>query len=143
MQSSSYINILTGWVVTLACYVRFEFMVHVENSKDVSEQAVSTMGKSFQTQARRQTSDISWIMKRPKISSKMESGSGSLSDARSRPIFQTMDYRSTLDIGWIPNHGVDFFTLFILDLHKKWRAILEKAELHLVSSVSAFLTSNS
>lgn len=59
-------------------------------------------------------------------------------DANYNPVFRSEDFRSTLDIGWIPDHGIDFFTLFILDLHAKWRVLIEKADSHLSTNVSIF-----
>lgn len=56
-------------------------------------------------------------------------------DQKSNPIFRSMNYRSTLEYGWVPNHGVDFFTLFIRDLQNKWQEIFKKADIHLKESV--------
>lgn len=75
-----------------------------------------------------QKTQISWVMR------KTESG-----DQRS--IFRSMNFRSSFGCGWIPDHGVDFFTLFIQDLAQKWRDIFKKAENHLKDTVSSTLPS--
>lgn len=75
-----------------------------------------------------QKTQISWVMR------KTESG-----DQRS--IFRSMNFRSSFGYGWIPDHGVDFFTLFIQDLAQKWRDIFKKAENHLKDTVSVALPS--
>jgi hypothetical protein len=51
------------------------------------------------------------------------------------PFFRSIEYRSTLNYGWVPSHGVEFFKLFIVDLHEKWRDVLDKANSHLAESV--------
>lgn len=60
---------------------------------------------------------------------------GTGTNADSKPVFRSEDFRSTIDIGWIPENGVDFFTLFIVDLHKKWRALFDEADSHLSLNV--------
>lgn len=55
----------------------------------------------------------------------------------SAPIFQSEDFRGTLEIGWIPESGVDFFTWFIVDLHKKWRVVFDDADDHLRKNVNS------
>lgn len=55
-------------------------------------------------------------------------------------IFRSMNYRSSLEYGWVPNHAVDFVTLFIRDLENKWKEIFKKAELHLKETVSSPLS---
>lgn len=59
-------------------------------------------------------------------------------DVGSKPVFRSEDFRSTIDIGWIPENGVDFFTLFIVDLHKKWRVLFDEANSHLSRNVGGF-----
>lgn len=78
-------------------------------------------------------SEMSWIMRKPRITPKDDP-----TGVKSNPIFRTEDFRSTLDIGWIPESGLDFFTLFVEDLHKKWKDLMERAESHLVNYVSNF-----
>lgn len=59
-------------------------------------------------------------------------------DSKTKPlvdICRSMDFRSTMDHGWVPSHGVEFFTLFIQHLHEQWGAIVAQAERHLVKSV--------
>lgn len=82
------------------------------------------MDRAFRVEAKQ--SKISWTMRKPFISAA----------EKSSPILRSVEFISTLDIGWIPDDAVDFFGLFVLDLHKKWRGFLEKADLHLDASVS-------
>jgi hypothetical protein len=51
-------------------------------------------------------------------------------------MLRSKEYFSTLPYGWIPAHGMQFFTLFIQDLHAKWDVIFRDAEAHLVKRVS-------
>lgn len=53
------------------------------------------------------------------------------------PIFRSEDFRGTIDIGWIPQSGVDFFTWYIVDLHKKWRVVFDDADDHLRKNVKS------
>lgn len=53
----------------------------------------------------------------------------------SKPMFRSVDFRSTLECGWVPNHGVEFFTLFVSHLHAKWRDLFKQAEFHLCENV--------
>lgn len=76
-------------------------------------------------------SEMSWIMRKPRIIPEDDP-----TEVKSNPIFRTEDFRSTLDIGWIPESGLDFFTLFVEDLHKKWKDLMERADSHLVNYVS-------
>lgn len=44
-----------------------------------------------------------------------------------------------MEYGWVPNHGVDFVTMFIRDLENKWKEIFRVAEIHLKEIVSVYL----
>lgn len=74
-------------------------------------------------------------MRKPCVGLDAQSDPGKGVGEDSKPIFRSEDFRSTLNIGWIPENGVDFFTLFIIDLHKKWRVLLEQADIHLSRNV--------
>jgi hypothetical protein len=67
---------------------------------------------------------------------------GTKKDQDFRPILRTIDLVSTLDIGWVPEDAVDFLNSYIVDLHKKWRVLLEEADIHLDNSVSPRSSSN-
>lgn len=110
----------------LICYVAFDFFVHkpLDRSDPTVAAAAAAGGISFVTGF--QKTQISWVMR------KTESG-----DQRS--IFRSMNFRSSFRYGWIPDHGVDFFALFIQDLAEKWRDIFKKAENHLKDTVSIIL----
>ncbi|RPB10397.1 hypothetical protein P167DRAFT_253492 [Morchella conica CCBAS932] len=121
--------------VIVTCHVCFEVLVHIpdtENEKASGPNALR-VGKSFQTTTR--GSEISWTMLKPETVPDADCPV----ETKASPIFQTIDYRSTIDIGWIPDHGVDFFILFFVDLHDKWRHIFEQAELHLSNSRKTLL----
>jgi len=45
-------------------------------------------------------------------------------------------YISTLPFGWLPDHGIQFFSLFLRDLKHKWSALFSMAEEHLARTVS-------
>lgn len=113
-------------IVLLICYVCFDFLVQAQDTQDqgslISNRPV--MSRAFRVEAKQ--SKISWTMRKPFISAA----------EKSSPILRSVEFISTLDIGWIPDDVVDFFGLFVLDLHKKWRQFLEKADLHLDASVS-------
>lgn len=79
---------------------------------------------------------MSWIMRKPCIIP--DDDPGRPTETKSNPIFRTEDFRSTLDIGWIPDSGLDFFTLFLEDLHGKWKNLMERADSHLIKYVSNF-----
>lgn len=93
-----------------------------------------SVGEAFQVVC--QKSQISWVMQKPHIS--LGGDTGQRTDAGSNPIFRTEDFRSTLDVGWIPDSGLDFFTLFLEDAHRKWKDLTEEAHSHLAKSVSNF-----
>lgn len=81
---------------------------------------------------------MSWIMRKPRIAPEDDP-----TETKFIPIFRTEDFRSTLDIGWIPDSGLDFFTLFVEDLHAKWGDLMDRASEHLVNYVSNFGSSPS
>ncbi|KAH0604811.1 uncharacterized protein H6S33_006479 [Morchella sextelata] len=121
--------------VIVTCHVCFEVLVHIPDSENEKASGPNALrvGKSFQTTTR--GSEVSWTMLKPETIPDADSPI----ETKTSPIFQTIDYRSTIDIGWIPDHGVDFFILFFIDLHDKWRHIFEQAELHLSNSRKTLL----
>lgn len=116
-------------IAFLSCYVCFEILTVPDIEREIS----STLGNAFQTNT--QKSEISWTMRKPCVALDAKSDPGKGANENSKPIFRSEDFRSTLSIGWIPENGVDFFTLFIIDLHKKWRVLLEQADIHLSGNV--------
>lgn len=90
------------------------------------------MGNTFQT--RNERSEISWTMRKLSIPS-VDPATGA--NAVSTPVFWSEDVRSTIAIGWIPENGVDFFTWFIVDLHKKWRVLFDDVDTHLRKNVNS------
>lgn len=52
-----------------------------------------------------------------------------------RTILRATQFRSTLNQFWIPEHGVEFFTSFLLDIQDRWELLFKAAKLHLVESV--------
>lgn len=52
-----------------------------------------------------------------------------------RAVLRSTEFRSTMNHFWIPNHGVEFFDLFVHDMQKKWEELFENARVHLVQSV--------
>lgn len=111
--------ILIELVALLRCYLRFDGPL---------------VDDPFQLQTPK--SEMSWIMRKPCIIPNDDPGRPI--QAKSYPIFRTEDFRSTLNIGWIPDSGLDFFTLFFVDLHKKWKDLMERADSHLINYVSKF-----
>lgn len=91
------------------------------------------MNNNFET--RMQKSDISWCMWRNDNALNSETNYASAATQSAKHVFRSMDFRSTLPHGWVPSHGVDFFTLFILDLYDKWTHVVSRAEQHLARSV--------
>lgn len=85
-----------------------------------------------------ETTRVSWIMVARSDDNTNKEGSDSKSPTDQKPLvnLRTVEYRGTLNIGWIPDHGVEFFTLFIADLHEKWRKNLEDARIHQAINVS-------
>lgn len=81
-----------------------------------------------------ETSRISWIM----VARSDDSTSKSPVDQKPLVNLRTVEYRGTLNIGWIPDHGVEFFTLFVVDLHGKWRKNMENARQHQATNVCGF-----
>lgn len=81
-----------------------------------------------------ETSRISWIM----VARSDDSTSKSPADQKPLVNLRTVEYRGTLNIGWIPDHGVEFFTLFVVDLHGKWRKNMENARQHQATNVCIF-----
>jgi hypothetical protein len=61
--------------------------------------------------------DMSWIMRQPKSAS----------------ILRSMHYRAGFDLLYlaIPEHGADFFQLFLQHIHHQWVTLFEDAKLHL------------
>jgi hypothetical protein len=53
------------------------------------------------------------------------------------PILKSKDYISSLGCGWLPVHGLEFFTMFVQELVPKWENLLDAAEAHLFSVVSS------
>jgi hypothetical protein len=52
------------------------------------------------------------------------------------PILKSKDYISSLKCGWLPVHGVEFFTMFVQELVPQWKKLLDAAEVHLSGVVS-------
>lgn len=124
----------------MSCSVIFYFpeMPELTEEKTQEEILVTIRGpetgaaKNFQRA--RETSQISWIM-----AARIDiNGPDSKSPVGQKPLvnLRTVEYRSTLNIGWIPNHGVEFFILFITELHDKWRKLLGDARNHQSVNVS-------
>lgn len=90
------------------------------------------LGTTFHT--RNERSEISWTMRKLSLPS---SDPAIGSNADSTPVFRSEDFRSTLQIGWIPENGVDFFPWCVVDLHKKWRGVFDDADAHLRKNVSS------
>lgn len=86
-----------------------------------------------------EVSQISWTMIARSDVNKGLDAKGSI-DQKPLVNLRTVEYRGTLNIGWVPDHGVEFFTLFIIDLHSKWRRNLEDARRHQATNVSPVLT---
>lgn len=130
-QSKLYIlSMLTKPTALLRCYVSFNFYMQDPNSKKAPRD-------SFEVKAEK--SEISWIMRKLRTDRKGDTDTDSNKNGTSADpyfIFRSEDFRSTLDIGWIPESGVDFFTIFINDLHKKWKDLLEGIDEHLDNNVS-------
>lgn len=116
-------------IAFLSCFVCFEFL----SVSDIEGEISGTSGNAFQTNT--QKCEISWTMRKRCIGLDAQSDPGKGVNEDLKPIFRSEDFRSTLSIGWIPENGVDFFTLFIIDLHKKWRVLLEQADIHLSRNV--------
>lgn len=86
-----------------------------------------------------ETSRISWIMVARSDDNTNKEEPDSKNPTEQKPLvnLRAVEYRGTLNIGWIPDHGVEFFTLFIADLHEKWRKNLEDARIHQAVNVSS------
>ena len=83
---------------------------------------------------RAEYSRISWVM---------ESLKSHYTDIDARgvkdvvPVLKTKTYISTLKCGWMPVHGVEFFTMFVKELLPRWEKLIDAAELHLFGVVSS------
>lgn len=88
-----------------------------------------------------ETSQISWIMV-ARSDGNANKGSDSKYPIDQKPLvnLRTVEYRGTLNIGWVPDHGVEYFTLFVADLHAKWRRHLGDARHHQDTNVSPVFT---
>lgn len=115
------------WILTvevmLIGHIRFDTFTqdldsHTGSSRD-------TAIASFQMKLR--TIDGSWIMTR-----------SSLAPDRPEKIMRSMHFRGSLDLRClsIPKNGAVFVTLFLGDVHDKWKRIIESAKLHLARIAS-------
>lgn len=88
-----------------------------------------------------ETSQISWIMV-ARSDGNANKGPDSRYPIDQKPVvnLRTVEYRGTLNTGWVPDHGVEYFTLFIADLHSKWRRHLGDARQHQDTNVSPVFT---
>lgn len=107
----------------LVGHIRFDTFTqdpdpHAGGSRD-------TETASFQMKVR--TIDVSWIMTRV-----------SLAPDRPEKIMRSMHFRGSLDLKClsIPKNGAMFVTLFLGDVHDKWKCIIESAKLHLARIAS-------
>jgi hypothetical protein len=77
---------------------------------------------------------ISWIMRYGQNNELAEGNSESstvlVEDGDFGGFFQSIDFRSTLTNGWIPRDGVEFFSLFLKEVEKKWIALFEASNVH-------------
>jgi hypothetical protein len=54
-------------------------------------------------------------------------------ESKSAAILRTVHYRAGFDLQYlaIPQHAINFFQLFLCDIHQKWATLFEEAKLHL------------
>ncbi|CUS13966.1 unnamed protein product [Tuber aestivum] len=105
--------------VSLRCFVSFRYF------RVLSSDSAGLDG-SFPMRAK--YSRISWVMESLKSHHTDIDGRG-VKDVV--PILKTKTYISTLKCGWVPAHGVEFFTMFVQELLPKWAKLIDAAELHL------------
>lgn len=122
------VGILIRLIEILSCYVCFEFLTQAPGNHD--HLSATNPDNAFRTEVHK--SEISWTLQSD------PAGPADPTNPNSDPLFRSVDFRSTLNIGWIPDNGVDFFTLFIIDLHNKWRVLFDAADSHLTLSVGGF-----
>jgi len=67
----------------------------------------------------------------------MRPGAPPDSESSAKKIMRSVEFYSALDSLWVPDHGVDFFGLFLLDILGKWLELFTQARSHLSRSVSA------
>lgn len=140
-----FTTIITPPLGVLACYVSFDVLAttpagEITDTDDVDylEHELANFGTD------KRELKISWSMWRVNTSAASAAferrgpTKEGVVDSKTKPladICRSMDFRSTMDHGWVPSHGVEFFTLFIQHLHEQWGAIVAQAERHLVKSV--------
>lgn len=124
--------------MTIRCEISFPFFI----ANDRPEGEAQTRGvrsedskiiatKSFKTKL--QESQISWDMV---AGTDLGPGSKSSNGTSPRVTLHTVDYRNSLSNSWIPDHSMEFVTLFISDLHNKWRELFKAAQEHQANNVS-------
>lgn len=122
--------VLIKLVELLSCYICFDWSMS-SGSSDVEYK------DTFRFEPPR--SEISWIMRKSYLMP--DTDAGPPTETKPNRTLRTEDFRSTVDIGCIPDNGLDFFTLFVHDLHRKWIALLKDADSHLAENVSNFESS--
>jgi len=111
--------------VSLRCFASFRYY------RAIFSDSVGLDG-SFPIRA--EYSRISWVME----NSKSHYTDISRQEIKCvAPTLKTKTYISTLKCGWVPAHGVEFFTIFVEELLPKWDKLIDAAELHLSGVVSS------
>ncbi|KAF8535308.1 hypothetical protein BDD12DRAFT_350432 [Trichophaea hybrida] len=122
IPSTRSVNAAAPKAAFLRCYASFQYYVgHSYQDSDVDCRS------SFEMTPQR--SSISWIMLKGKRRDEQTSSPGARMEILSSRI-----YISTLSFGWIPDHGLEFFSLFLRDLKQKWCLLFDTAENHLAST---------
>lgn len=106
----------------LICYVHFSF----SGQRDAED-----LSGNFQVQA--PDLRILWLMKRTLSESSEEDQPGS--ENNRKIVWRSVEFRSTMRYFWIPENGVDFFTLFVTGVTEQWASIFSQAKTHLSKRV--------
>lgn len=111
------------------------FCVFVPNGRVEAAENVSN-GEGLQSfKFENQKVEISWIMAHPS-ETECESKYGLY---HPKELFlRSLLYLGTVRLKYlsIPSHGVEFATLFLDDIHRRWLELLESAKVHLAEFVS-------
>lgn len=113
----------------LLCYVSFGYAV-VESDENAQNFEFS-----------RRYSKISWVMfkSRPEKLNRTRPSEGTGRLNKSVEFLESRIYLSSLEFGWLPDHGIEFFSLFVKDLVNKWSVLFERIRAHLAETVSYIL----
>ncbi|TGZ80709.1 ankyrin [Ascodesmis nigricans] len=105
----------------LLCYMWLPYF------SSTSSQATEIDGNVKRFQFHKEKNSIVWVMKRV-LQPINDDDRMTTKDVY---IWRSVEFRSTTNRCWIPDHGVEFFTWFVMDMEQTWVKLLECSKLHL------------